>query len=90
MRYFGIKNKKTGELIRQFCRQNSKDNIYVLSFDNVPDTLCCHIFLTKNKDTAASLLRDGYCEDNGEAYKLDAALDIAKEDLEIYESEFNL
>ncbi len=58
----------------------------VISLNNIADPSSVHIFLTKNKNVAASLLRDGYCEYNDEAYKLDGI----KDNLEIYESEFNL
>lgn len=90
MLYFGIKNKKTGELIRQFFRQNPKNNISVLSFGNVPDSLSVHIFLTRDRNAAVSVLRDGSYENGNEAYKLDTESVVAADDMEIYESEFNL
>ena len=86
MTYYGIKDKKTGQLLRQFFSKNVKGNMSVISLNNIADPLSVHIFLTKNKNVAASLLRDGYCEYNNEAYKLDGI----KDNLEIYESEFNL
>ncbi len=86
MTYYGIKDKKTGQLLRQFFSKNIKDNMSVISINNIADPSSVHIFLTKNKNVAASLLRDGYCEYNNEAYKLDGI----KDNLEIYESEFNL
>ena len=86
MTYYGIKDKKTGQLLRQFFSKNIKGNISVVSLKSIADPLSVHIFLTKNKNVAASLLRDGYCEYNNEAYKLDGI----KDNLEIYESEFNL
>ena len=86
MTYYGIKDKKTGQLLRQFFSKNVKGNMSVISLNNIADPLSVHIFLTKNKNVAASLLRDGYCEYNDEAYKLDGI----KDNLEIYESEFNL
>lgn len=86
MTYYGIKDKKTGQLLRQFFSKNIKGNMSVISINNIADPSSVHIFLTKNKNVAASLLRDGYCEYNNEAYKLDGI----KDNLEIYESEFNL
>jgi hypothetical protein len=86
MTYYGIKDKKTGQLLRQFFSKNIKGNMSVISLNNIADPSSVHIFLTKNKNVAASLLRDGYCEYNDEAYKLDGI----KDNLEIYESEFNL
>ena len=86
MTYYGIKDKKTGQLLHQFFSKNIKGNMSVISLKNIADPLSVHIFLTKNKNVAASLLRDGYCEYNNEAYKLDGI----KDNLEIYESEFNL
>lgn len=86
MTYYGIKDKKTGQLLRQFFSKNVKGNMSVISLNNIADPSSVHIFLTKNKNVAASLLRDGYCEYNNEAYKLDGI----KDNLEIYESEFNL
>ena len=86
MTYYGIKDKKTGQLLRQFFSKNVKGNMSVISLNNIADPLSVHIFLTKNKNVAAFLLRDGYCEYNNEAYKLDGI----KDNLEIYESEFNL
>ncbi len=86
MTYYGIKDKKTGQLLRQFFSKNIKANMSVISINNIADPSSVHIFLTKNKNAAASLLRDGYCEYNNEAYKLDGI----KDNLEIYESEFNL
>ncbi len=86
MTYYGIKDKKTGQLLRQFFSKNIKGNMSVISLNNIADPSSVHIFLTKNKNVAASLLRDGYCEYNNEAYKLDGI----KDNLEIYESEFNL
>ena len=86
MTYYGIKDKKTGQLLLQFFSKNVKGNTSVVSLKSIADPLYFHIFLTKNKKVAASLLRDGYCEYNNEAYKLDGI----KDNLEIYESEFNL
>ncbi len=71
MTYYGIKDKKTGQLLRQFFSKNIKGNMSVISLNNIADPSSVHIFLTKNKNVAASLLRDGYCEYNDEAYKLD-------------------
>ncbi len=91
MTYYGIRNKQTGELLRQFfCKNVKKGNTSVISLDNIGDPLSVHIFLTKNKKTAESLLDNGYCEYNNEIYKLDDKLDGIKDTLEIYESEFNL
>ena len=86
MTYYGIKDKKTGQLLRQFFSKNIKGNMSVISLNNIADPSSVHIFLTKNKNVAASLLRDGYCEYNNETYRLDGI----KDNLEIYESEFNL
>ena len=86
MKYYGIKDRQTGELLRQFFSKNSKGNTSIISLNNITDPLSVHIFLTRNKNVAVSLLLDGYCEYNNETYKLDGI----KENLEIYESEFNL
>ena len=52
MTYYGIRNKQTGELLRQFFRKNAeKGNMSVISLDNIGDPLSVHIFLTKNKKT---------------------------------------
>ena len=90
MKYYGIRNRQTGELARQFYGKNANGNDSMISLYNIDDPLSVHIFLTKNKNTALSLINDGYCEYNGETYKLDDRLKDLKEDLEIYESEFNL
>ncbi len=86
MKYYGIKDRQTGELLRQFFSKNSKGNASIISLNNIIDPLSVHIFLTRNKNVAASLLLEGYCEYNNEKYELDGI----KENLEIYESEFNL
>ncbi|MDA8298993.1 MAG: hypothetical protein M0Z57_03180 [Deltaproteobacteria bacterium] len=90
MKYYGIRNRQTGELARQFYGKNAKGNISTISIYNIDDPLSVHIFLTKNKNAALSIINDGYSEYNGEIYKLDDRLKDLKEDLEIYESEFNL
>lgn len=90
MVYYGIKNKKTGELVKQFFRRNPRDNISVLSFNSMPDTLCFHIFFTRNRDAAEAVLREGIYEGEREAYKLDPSLEPVKKDLEIYRADFNL
>ncbi len=90
MKYYGIRNRQTGELARQFYCKNAKGSVSTVSLYNIDDPLSVHIFLTKNKNTAASMLNDGYCEYNGETYKLDDRLKELKDYLEIYESEFNL
>ncbi len=91
MTYYGIRNKQTGELLRQFFSKNAeKGNTSVISLDNIGDLPSVHIFLTKNKKTAESLLDKGYSEYNNETYKLDDKLNGVKDTLEIYESEFNL
>ncbi|MHB1545894.1 MAG: hypothetical protein ACYCSB_06125 [bacterium] len=86
MTYYGIKDKKTGQLLLQFFGKNTKGGTSVVSLKSIADPLYFHIFLTKNKNIAESLLRDGHCKYDNESYKLDGA----KDDLEIYESEFNL
>jgi len=91
MVYYGIRNKQTGELLRQFFSKNAGGgNTSVISLFNIDDPLSVHIFLTKNKKTAECLLDKGYCEYNNETYKLDDRLNAVKDALEIYESEFNL
>jgi hypothetical protein len=90
MKYYGIRNRQTGELARQFYGKKAKSNVSTVSLYNIDDPLSVHIFLTKNKNTAESLINYGYCEYNGETYKLDDRLKDLKGDLEIYESEFNL
>ncbi|MGC8554909.1 MAG: hypothetical protein ACP5NA_05420 [Candidatus Acidulodesulfobacterium sp.] len=90
MKYYGIRNRQTGELARQFYGKHLKGNVSTVSIYNIDDPLSVHIFLTKNKNTAVSLINDGYCEYNGETYKLDDRLKDLKDYLEIYESEFNL
>lgn len=86
MTYYGIKDKKTGQLLQQYFDRNTKRNISVLSLNCVADSLSSHIFLTKDKNAVMSILRDGYYKSNNEAYKLDGT----KDDLEIYETQFNL
>lgn len=90
MLYYGIKNKKTGELVRQFFRQDPGNNISVLSFDNVPGALCFHIFLTADKNGVETVLREGIFEKGKDSYMLAISLKALSEDLEIYQSEFNL
>ncbi len=90
MKYYGIRNRQTGELARQFYKKNSKGNVSTISLYNIDDPLSVHIFLTKNKNTALSIINEGSCEYNGETYKLDDRLKDLKGDLEICESEFNL
>ncbi len=90
MKYYGIRNSQTRELARQFYGKNVKGNVSTISLYNIDDPLSVHIFLTKNKNTALSLINDGYSDYKGEIYKLDDRLKDLKEDLEIYESEFNL
>ncbi|MHB1661921.1 MAG: hypothetical protein ACYCSQ_04755 [bacterium] len=86
MIYYGIKDKKTGQLLQQYFDRNTKRNISVLSLNYVADSLSSHIFLTKDRNAVMAILCDGYYQYNNEAYKLDCP----KDDLEIYETEFNL
>jgi hypothetical protein len=86
MTYYGIKDKQTGQLLLQFFGKNTKGNSSVISLKGISDPLYFHIFLTKYKNIAESLLQDGYCEYKNETYKLDGG----KSGLEIYETEFNL
>lgn len=90
MKYYGIKDKKTGQLLRQHfilnTDNNAKNNISILSLNHVSGSSGSHIFLTKDGNAAMSILRCGYYESGNEAYKLDGA----KDDMEVYETEFNL
>ncbi len=90
MVYYGIKDKKTGQLLRQYFigETGTGSSTSVISVKNVDGSLYAHIFLTKNKNIAMSLLLEGYCEYNDGTYKLDD-VSISGE-LEIYETEFNL
>lgn len=90
MTYYGIKNKKTGEMVREFFMRDPKNNISVLAFDTVPGSMGCHIFLSGNRSVAESVLRDGIYIGDRESYKLDEQLVLMKDDLVIDESEFNL
>jgi hypothetical protein len=92
MLYYGIKDKKTGQLLyRHYLRnrQNTKQSKSILSFNYVSDALCSHIFLMKDKNAVMSILRGGYYEYNNETYEFNEP-DGAKYDLELYETEFNL